>query len=498
MQNLGEFLASFSQPPIIGLAYSYRLDMFITNAADQEFRQQYQSKMLLYSNQPNSSVIIQNLEHYEREFAKEFLITADASDKKLISIALPIPPISHMTTPSDSTKKVNIESYLLNIINAHSFNDRMNTSTGSGRLSSTTASESDECELFSIQNSSIKQEVKEEAQDQKVAPKAIDVEDPFAKFLKFNTPFKNNFLNNRVLTPTSNESHTFVWNMTMKILNNGSQEKDSGMYTIEDFENVYKEFRNNDEDEDLDEEDYITDYNNMGGNSMSGAHIKLGGAPPSVQLYDNLSTGESSTDDGMGYGRRNLSNVTVGKRGADALNNNDNLDDDLPPPPPITEETESFQKILDNLTLRDKMNNNEEDLEQYNSHQYWRIEPTCEIILERNNNQLPEEFDISSASTVEDTSTFNHDADDVDSTDSMKVNYNKNQVIYNKLQAFNETDGAETTAARNDNLEVEWNLIEDFVYMKDIDNNLSYKCAYSFPAVLLTLGKKWVDSNLII
>lgn len=475
--------------------------MFITNAADQDFRQQYQSKMLLYSNQPSSSVIIQNLEHYEKEFAKEFLITADASDKKLISIALPTPPISHMAAPND-TKKVNIESYLLNIIKANSFNDRMNTSTGSGRLSSTTASESDECELFSIQSSSLKQEVKEEPQEQKIA-KVADLEDPFAKFLKFNTPLKNNFLNNRVLTPTSNESHTFVWNMTMKILNNGSQEKDSGMYTIEDFENVYKEFRNNgpDEDEDLDdcdEEDYITDYNNMGGSSLGGGHAKLGGVSPSVQLYDNLATGESSTDDsGMGYGRRNLSNVTVRKRGADVLNNNDSLDDDLPPPPPpITEESEAFEKILDNLTLRDKLNNNEEDLDQYNSHQYWRIEPTCEIILEpedRNNNQLPEEFDISSASTVEDTSMFNHDADDGDSTDSMKVNYNKNQVIYNKLQAFNEvTEGVAPAPDVNDNLEVEWNLIEDFVYMKDIDNDLSYKCAYSFPAVLLTLGKKWV------
>lgn len=66
LKSLGQFIASFAQPQIYGLAYNYCLDLFITNPADEEFRLAEQpNQQLLYGNQPNSAVILHNLETYE-------------------------------------------------------------------------------------------------------------------------------------------------------------------------------------------------------------------------------------------------------------------------------------------------------------------------------------------------------------------------------------------------------------------------------------------------
>jgi len=475
---LGEFLATFAQPPIIGLAYNYRLELFITNAADQDFRQQYSSNMLLYSNQPNSSVIFKNLEYYEKEFEKEFLISGNGIDgpKSMRSLSVPNTSVVKLSPTSSSaadgivTKKVNIETYLLSIIKANHFNDRMNTS--GGRLSSTTASESDECELFSITSStnptsilkrlsSTTDDLKETDGQRHDQDNNNAYDDPFSKFIKFNTPFKNNFINSRVLTPEAGESHSFVWHMGF-----GVNSENDGV--LHNYDYIFKENgsgETEDDDDDDEQDDLITDFDNNLNKSL-------------VKSYpEELQNGDSSA-----------------------------LDD-------------SFEKKLNNLTLRDKLNNNceveDSELEEYNSHQYWYIEPpTIEELEELNNNnnnnssksvaeeeeqqQQPEkvmpeeEEEENNLSGSHDQSTIIMDEDN-ESNDSMKVNYPKIGSQASKLQIFNETNAEEetTTAAKNDSDEVEWNLIEDFVFMKDIDNNLCYKCAFNFPAVMLTLGKQF-------
>lgn len=454
LNSLGEFLATFAQPPIIGLAYNYRLELFITNAADQDFRQQYQSNMLLYSNQPNSSVIFKNLEYYEKEFEKEFLIGQPGApsdcQKSMRSLSVPN-TTSVKLSPGDTSgsKKVNIETYLLSIIKANHFNDRMNTS--GGRLSSTTASESDECELFSIQSatspvtilkrlSSTTDDLKESRSDED----NNNSDDPFSKFLKFNTPFKNNFANG-ILTPETAES-TFVWHMGF----GGSGENDG---VLHNYDYIYKDSASNEqEEEDEDEDDDITDFDN------------------------NLNKSVKSYSD-------------------DASSK---LDD-------------SFEKKLNNLTLRDKLNNNvdgtDEELEQFNSHQYWYIEPPKldELIDQNalNNNQdeavtaTPEvEAETEHESSfVQDQSTVLMEDDDEDneSNDSMKVMKcdGRSSSLTLTLEKPMDQEEETTPQEKNDSDEVEWNLIEDFVFMKDIDNNLCFKCAYNFPAVMLTLGKQF-------
>jgi hypothetical protein len=433
LNSLGEFLATFAQPPIIGLAYNYRLELFITNAADQDFRQQYQSNMLLYSNQPNSSVIFKNLEYYEKEFEKEFFVgqPAAAGDGQKTMRSLSVPNTGVKLSPvndPEGAKKVNIETYLLSIIKANHFSDRMNTS--GGRLSSTTASESDECELFSIQGSTspitLLKRLSSTTDDLKENPNDDNNndDDPFDKFMKFNTPFKNNFLN-RIITPVTVES-TFVWHMGF----GGSDEKDDW---------------NDDEDDD------ITDFDND--------------LNKSVKSYIE----ESSEGDG----------------------NN------------------SFEKKLNKLTLRDTQNNivdestDELELEKFNSHQYWYIEPPkldeLEDQNELNNNQDVAASDASNETAANDLS-YNPDQstlvmdddDDNESNDSMKImkcDARSTHTMPTPEKPMEQEE--EEVAEKNDNAEVEWNLIEDFVYMKDIDSNLCFKCAYNFPAVMLTLGKQF-------
>lgn len=466
LNSLGEFLATFAQPPIIGLAYNYRLELFITNAADQDFRQQYQSNMLLYSNQPNSSVIFKNLDYYEKEFEKEFLIGFPSSavgdgPKAMRSLSVPNSTSMKLSPIADAvgSKKVNIETYLLSIIKANHFSDRMNTS--GGRLSSTTASESDECEWFSMQTTNPAALLKrlssttDDLKDTSSNDNNNNGDDPFSKFLKFNTPLKNNFIN-RILTPETVES-TFVWHMGF----GGSSENDG---TMQNYDYIFKENGTAEED-DEDEDDDVTDFDNN--------------LNKSVKTYNDDSSNA----------------VTQG---------------------------DSFEKKLNDLTLRDKLNNNvdgsdstdDAELEKFNSHQYWYIQPpTIDELVENklNNNKVEssptgiEEVDESLEVSVHDMS-FNQDQstlsmdeeDDIESNDSMKV-MTIDALVDNFLKEFPAPGSQnvekpieeEKTKEDNDSAEVEWNLIEDFVYMKDIDNNLCFKCAYNFPAVMLTLGKQF-------
>lgn len=447
LNSLGEFLATFAQPPIIGLAYNYRLELFITNASDQDFRQQYQSNMLLYSNQPNSSVIFKNLEYYEKEFEKEFLIgQTSGGEKSMRSLSVPNASSAKLSPVGDGigAKKVNIETYLLSIIKANHFNDRMNTS--GGRLSSTTASESDECELFSIQSStnavSLLKRLSTTVDDWQQNDSGDDNnngDDPFSKFLKFNTPFKNNFIN-RILTPDTVES-TFVWHMGF----GGSSENDG---VLHNYDYIFKENGSNEpEEDDEDEDDDITDFDN------------------------NLNKSVKS------YGEDNAS-----------------LDD-------------SFEKKINNLTLRDKLNNNVDsgevtedvELEKFNSHQYWRIEPpTVDDLVDQNELNNNKDAETAANTSAESDTSFNPDQstllmeedEDNESNDSMKIMKCDARSTHMTL-TLEKPSEAETMQENNDSAEVEWNLIEDFVYMKDIDNNLCFKCAYNFPAVMLTLGKQF-------
>lgn len=453
LNSLGEFLATFAQPPIIGLAYNYRLELFITNAADQDFRQQYQSNMLLYSNQPNSSVIFKNLDYYEKEFEKEFIITQPGAPsdcmKSMRSLSVPN-SASVKLSPGDTSgsKKVNIETYLLSIIKANHFNDRMNTS--GGRLSSTTASESDECELFSIQSatspvtllkrlSSTTDDLKETRPDDD----NNNDDDPFSKFIKFNMPFKNNFVNG-ILTPETAES-TFVWHMGF-----GGGENDG---VLHNYDYIFKENGSNEplDDEEDEDDDDITDFDNN--------------LNKSVKSYSD----EASKSE------------------------------------------ESLEKKLNNLTLRDKINNNvdggpttDDELEQsFNSHQYWYIEPPKldELVDQNelnNNRESRATEEVSEApenetSFVQDQSTVvMDDEEDNESNDSMKVMNCEVRNTNLVLSLEKPMDEEETSPqGKNDSAEVEWNLIEDFVFMKDIDHNLCFKCAYNFPAVMLTLGKQF-------
>ncbi|XP_035906837.1 serine/threonine-protein phosphatase 4 regulatory subunit 1-like isoform X2 [Anopheles stephensi] len=47
------------------------------------------------------------------------------------------------------------------------------------------------------------------------------------------------------------------------------------------------------------------------------------------------------------------------------------------------------------------------------------------------------------------------------------------------------------TLIRWENEEVEWNLLEDFLHMKNVNKELCQDCAYNFPAVVLTFGEKF-------
>ena len=178
-QNLGQFLTTFAQLRILGLAYDYRLELFITNAADQEFRQKFDAKMLLYSNQPNSEIILRNYEAYEKMFEES--ITKYAA-------------LSALSLNFDGGKdeKVNVDAFLATLINSD---------VKSARLSIT--SDSDDGGISKISDFPYKYYVYHQkpvksgtaSTSPHLNNHPLDENNPLTRFFKYCSPLKNNFLN---------------------------------------------------------------------------------------------------------------------------------------------------------------------------------------------------------------------------------------------------------------------------------------------------------------
>ena len=78
-----------------------------------------------------------------------------------------------------------------------------------------------------------------------------------------------------------------------------------------------------------------------------------------------------------------------------------------------------------------------------------------------------------------------------DETLTMENDSSVGELFYQKSEESLHKEEKLSDLINWENEEVEWNLLEDFLYMKEINDEMCFECAYNFPAIVLTFGKKF-------
>lgn len=516
LKNLGHFIASFAQPQIYGLAYNYCLDLFITNAADEDFRtaESPNNQQVLYGNQPNSAVILHNLEMYE---------------KSLEAILSEMDP-SLVESLRSKEEKLNIEQYLMTIVTQSQL-DR-----NSGRRSSVTSvSESDDTGI-SVLSESVSDYLRYErksfstpvpAYGEKPRNKYKDLDandEAVARFMQHCLPLVNNFADGPMmdyspLKLSSNDemevmprragslsgSNSFRRETQYNLSRGFSRSDDS---FLGDIENICNTFDNRSKFDDrmsqqLPPPPLISASDNAeneasGGGNQSSNNNNDGGSnegddannpfpPPPSAIGDNVNNNTGGQSDS----EKQPPTKTEGD------NNNDNVFEDqrLPSPPPSLLESTS----------------DDDELAEFNSHRYWYIPPPTLDLNVINSNASTSSSTIttkkSTAASGAEKGSEETNKDDDHKTEEMKRTSSCDSTIIvtsdndDIMDALNDTDSDTSTKqpARKKHMignelmehEVEWCLIEDFIHMKDIDREMLYECAYCFPAIIFTFGARF-------
>lgn len=497
-QSLGQFIAAFAQPQIYGLAYDYCLDLFITNAADENFRNPgQQHQQLLYGNQPNAAVILHNLEQYERKLEDS------------------IPPLaqSYIDTLKSMEERANIEQFLFNIVYSNQMDPR------DRRLSAASVSESDDTgiSVLSESTSGIGSDIYKRYDTRKMyatqppsygekpkAPASITEDDVLGKFMKFCSPLKNNFVDGPMMEYSPLTRSYQAEDTEMRGLTRGSV---GGNWVIFDssnnsnrmsFENAY----------DLSIKSQMSSSSSNQDSSLN--EVQLQPPPPleeeeettakveedSTNNNSNAANADDQPDNTLNNNAHAQAQATTSSLADGSLpvvdNNNDNvfLDDDESNrwKIPIPEQTSSP------TTTTNKHNDDDSELDEFNSHRYWYIPPP-EVIPDLNlvnsnthassseNPHIKEEgSELKRSPSADSTILIASDIDDtLDNTAlSTTGSETKKKARHSTMDFYNP-----------DLLETEWSLVEDYIHFSSIDNEMMYQCAYYFPAVIFTLGKSF-------
>lgn len=512
MQSLGQFIAAFAQPQIYGLAYDYCLDLFITNAADENFRNPgQQHQQLLYGNQPNAAVILHNLEQYERKLEES------------------IPPLAqnYIDALKSVEERANVEQFLFNIVYANQMDPR------DRRSSATSVSESDDTgiSVLSESTSGIGSDLFKRYDTRKMyasqppsygekpkAPASITEDDVLGKFMRFCSPLKNNFVDGPMMeySPLTRSFQGDDMEMHPR-LSRGMVNNDWDFQQRLDFlenSNNRMSFGNS---YDLSNRSQASSSNHYRSEEPSLDEVHLQPPPPlpleeaplslegptatvtdEEKVEDSTNNNSNEANQGTGGPDNTLNNNAQAASprslgGVNSVdNNNDNVffDDDaadLPPPPPIPG------------SVTEPKTDPDSELDEFNSHRYWYIPPPELINLVNSNTQslsslsgktITEEMsqtkeeglDLKRSPSTESTILIASDIDEtLDNTGlSGAGSETKKKQRHLSMDFFNP-----------DLLETEWSLVEDFIHFSSIDNEMMYQCAYYFPAVIFTLGKSF-------
>uniref|UniRef100_A0A182MDE1 Serine/threonine-protein phosphatase 4 regulatory subunit 1 n=1 Tax=Anopheles culicifacies TaxID=139723 RepID=A0A182MDE1_9DIPT len=194
LKNLGRFLATFAQLQILGLAYNGSLELSITNAADEAFSELMgNARQLAHgSQQPAASVLLKNFESYEQRFKESIQRHALLS---LVKSADDEGPSWKSSSPR-SEDRINVEAYLASLVFVEEqLSQRQSTGStsddGGGGISKI-------ADFYYVRHKSLSSSSSIASTSPTPTPlyranQSYDEKNPLNRFMRYCSPLKNNF-----------------------------------------------------------------------------------------------------------------------------------------------------------------------------------------------------------------------------------------------------------------------------------------------------------------
>ncbi|XP_055608394.1 serine/threonine-protein phosphatase 4 regulatory subunit 1-like isoform X2 [Uranotaenia lowii] len=483
LKNLGQFLTTFAQLRILGLAYNSNLELRVSNAADRSCFVHLDTSRITYGNQPSADALIKNFETYEKRFREAI--------QKYALLSLVKSNEEPWKARGDDT--INVEVYLYSI----AFADRR-----SQRLS--TGSNSDDGGISKISDFSYKLLLRKSLSSSSLcappvvpvptlhrgagvpARGTIDEMNPLTRFLRYCSPMKNNFAD--AFTKQQNVNNAG----DMDRRGSDSDDNHGGWGIEDDGISSYMEK--------LDEQAEWLNYEYSGSGIGSGKSDVV----PRAQESEKQPITAGNSIEGVAASEDESIDPSFNSHQFWYISPEMPLDLDFIDDDTSTRTNMEINKNTDisnnNVSsgsapiATDELGDSSEDSKNNNP----KHESTPNVTQEHD----PHNDSDSSYGSINNNSEADVDVERVSSTERsvrQKQPQPSSGSFHQKLDHVTAGVAAidinkEGERLRNlirwQNEEVEWNLLEDFVHMKNI-KELCFECAYYFPAVVLTFGDKF-------
>lgn len=503
LKNLGQFLTTFAQLRILGLAYNGNLELTVTNAADAQIFQQLDTRRVTYGNQPSADALLKNFECYEKRFRDSIQRYA------LLSLV----KSNEEPWRARGDDMINVEVYLYSIVYADRRSQRLST-----------GSNSDDGGISKISDFSYKYYVRKSLKSSSLCGldspvmqvgqyrsgvRNYDEKNPLNRFLRYCSPMKNNFadaFSKQSSSGTGRGSETDDYH--------GGWGPDDVNTIIMNLSDLGKNL-----------EGLLCDGGG-GGNVVSGDNQQVPEVvmadepkkkPPEQSNQFEDSTSDEDTLD-QSYNSHQFWYISpelpleldfidedTGKDSSDSNKNSDISNNNAASAStpiasrtaPATAASTAPIAMTELESQEDTKNNNskasalpDETTTQTGAAVPPEVDPANDSDSSYgsiNNNSELEKADT-------DVERFYQQQQQQQSTSSSVDSFQQ------QLDAVAAGVGALAIGKESERLkdlikwqneEVEWNLLEDFVHMKYINKELCFECAFNFPAIVLTFGEKF-------
>ncbi|XP_058463205.1 serine/threonine-protein phosphatase 4 regulatory subunit 1-like isoform X2 [Malaya genurostris] len=507
LKNLGQFLTTFAQLRVLGLAYNSNLELMVTNAADQQSFNQLDMRRVTYGNQPTADVLVKNFESYEKRFRDSIHRYA------LLSLV----KSNEEPWKARGDEMINVEVYLYSIVYADRRSQRLST-----------GSNSDDGGISKISDFSYKYYVRKSLSSSSLcAPPPVqlhrggrnyDEKNPLNRFLRYCWPLKNNF--------------------TDAFAKQGSSGTGRGSES-DDYHGGWGP----------DDDDYSMLAIRMKMNELDalGAGVDCGGG--TTAHGDTTSSTSNSGNDNQLVPEcegTKKSSSDQSSRFEEPPSDDESVDQSfnshqfwyISPELPLDLDFIDDDTTGDSVKKSDISNNN---AVRASTPMISTPVPIARTELEyqednkNNNSKLASETAATSAAATAVPAaaavgvTVTQETDPANDSDSSYGSINNNSEAdkldtdverycsdlqqqqkhppavggvgyHQQMEAVTVGVGALAIGKEGERLkdiikwqneEVEWNLLEDFVHMKNINKELCFECAFNFPAIVLTFGEKF-------
>ncbi|XP_053685372.1 serine/threonine-protein phosphatase 4 regulatory subunit 1-like [Sabethes cyaneus] len=508
LKNLGQFLTTFTQLRVLGLAYNSNLELMVTNAADHQSFQQLDMRRVTYGNQPSADVLLKNFECYEKRFRDSIQRYA------LLSLV----KSNEEPWKARGDEMINVEVYLYSIVYAVRSSDMLST-----------GSNSDDGGISKISDFSYKYYVRKSLSSSSLCgPPPVqlhrggrnyDEKNPLNRFLRYCWPLKNNFSDAFAKQGSTgngrdSESDDYLggWApdedsysmlaMQIKINLGGSDDGDGGGTARFDEPNstINSNANNNQrvpETEEKKPEKRASEQN-----------LHFGEHPSEDESVD-----QSFNSHQFWYISPELpldldfiDADTLGKDGDSNKNSDISNNNAISASMPIASST--FVAPIAKTELECQEDNKNNNSKVASEAQETSTMSTTDEVTPEND---PANDSDSSYGSINNSESEKPDTDverycsDLKQQQQQQHQHQKFSAgsvgsFHQHLDAVSVGIGALAIGKESDRLkdlikwqneEVEWNLLEDFVHMKNINKELCYDCAFNFPAIVLTFGEKF-------